>query len=50
MDANSLYCFKLVFGLIKAAKYQAMPIERGYILPKIIEPGKLYNFYKPSRK
>ena len=50
MDANSLYCFKLIFDWIEAAKNQVNPIDPKYTLPKKIEPGKRYRIISPSRE
>lgn len=50
MDANSLYCFKLIFVWIEAAKNQVKPIDPKYTLPKKIELGKQYRIISPTRE
>lgn len=50
MDANSLYCFKLIFDWIEAAKNQVEPVDPKYKLPKKIEQGKQYRIISPSRE
>lgn len=49
MDANSLYCFKLIFDWIEAAKNQVKPIDPKYTLPKKIEAGKRYRIISPTK-
>ena len=50
MDSNSLYCFKLIFDWIEAAKNRVKPIDPKYTLPKKIEPGKRYRIIRPTRE
>lgn len=49
MEANSIYCFKLIFDWIEVAKKQVKPISQKYMLPKMIETGKRYCIISPTR-
>lgn len=50
MEADSIYCFKMIFDWIEVVKKQVKPISRKCTLPKMLETGKCYCIFSPTRE